>query len=214
MHKYIKFTIETEKDNTIPFLDILVIRKPGKIETTVYTKKTCTDLYMNWYSFAPKSWKWETLKTLVQKTHINCSTEKHLKENLNHIKNTFNEINNYPQWVITKIFKKIKEMTPSEKEIQVKEDENISIKNHLLVLPYQGEKGIQTVNSKKRYVNKIPPENVKVQTAFIGKRLSSCFKTKDKTKFEHQHDIIYQVNCYAENCSDDYRGESARRIIE
>ena len=66
----------------------------------------------------------------------------------------------------------------------------------------------------KRYVNIILPKNVKVQTAFTGKRLSSCFKTKDRTKFEHQHDIIYQVKCSAENCSDDYIGESARRILE
>ena len=105
-------------------------------------------------------------------------------------------------------------MTPSENEIQVKEDENTSIKNHLLVLPYQGEKGINIVNSMKRYVSKILPENVKVQTAWTGKRLSSCFKTKDRTKSEHQHDVIYQVKCSAENCLDDYTGESARRIIE
>ena len=81
-------------------------------------------------------------------------------------------------------------MTPSEKEIQVKENENISIKNYLLLLPYQGEKGMHIVNSMKRYVNKILPENVKVQTAFTGKRLSSYFKTKDRTKYEHQRDII------------------------
>ena len=105
-------------------------------------------------------------------------------------------------------------MTPSEKEIQVKEDENTSIENHILVLPYQGEKGIHIVNSMKRYVNKILPKNVKVQTAFTGKRLSSYFKTKDRTKFEHQHDILYQVKCSAENCLDDYMGESARHIIE
>ena len=79
-HKNIKFTFGIEKDNTILSLDILIIRKPGKIETTVYRKKTCTDLYMNWYSFAPKSWKWGTLKTLVRRAHINCSTEKHLKQ--------------------------------------------------------------------------------------------------------------------------------------
>ena len=87
------------------------------------------------------------------------------------------------------------------------------MKNRLLVLPYQGEKGIHIVNSMKRYVNKILPENVKVQTAFTEK-LNSCFKTKDKIKFEHQHDIIYQVKWSAEKCSDEYIGESARRIIE
>ena len=105
-------------------------------------------------------------------------------------------------------------MTPSGKKIQVKEDENTSIKSHLLVVPYQGEKGIHIVNSMKRYTNKIQPENVKVQAAFTGKRLSSCFKTKDRTKFEHQHGIIYQVKFSSENCSDDYIEESARRIIE
>ena len=66
----------------------------------------------------------------------------------------------------------------------------------------------------KRYVNKILPKNVKVQTAFTGKRLSSCFKTKDRTKFEHQHDTIYWVKCSAENCLDDYTGDSVRHIIE
>ena len=34
-HKNIKFTFEIEKDNTIPFLEILIIRKPGKIKTNV-----------------------------------------------------------------------------------------------------------------------------------------------------------------------------------
>ena len=53
-------------------------------------------------------------------------------------------------------------MTPSEKKIQVKEDENTSIKNHILVLPCQGEKGIRIFNSMKSYVSKILPKNVKV----------------------------------------------------
>ena len=75
-------------------------------------------------------------------------------------------------------------------EIHVKKDENTSIKNHLVVPPYQGEKETNIVNSMKSYVNKILLENVKVQTTFTGKRLSSCFKTKDKAKFEHQHDVI------------------------
>ena len=140
---------------------------------------------MSWYSFAPKSWKWGTLKTIVRRAHINSSNENHLKEELNH--------NNYPQWVIRKVFRKINEMTPSQREIQVNKDENTSLKNHLLVLPDQGEKGIYIVSSMKRYVNKVLPENVNVQTAFTGKRLRSCFKTTDKTTFEHQRSNISSV---------------------
>ena len=63
-HKNVKFTIEIVKYNSIPFLDILIIKKPGKVETTLYGKKTYTDVLMNWYSFVLKSWKWVTLKTL------------------------------------------------------------------------------------------------------------------------------------------------------
>ena len=53
-----------------------------------------------------------------------------------------------------------------------------------------------------------------IQTAYIRKRLSSCFKTKNKTKFDHQHDIVYQVNCSTGNCLDDYIGEIARLVME
>ena len=73
---------------------------------------------------------------------------------------------------------------------------------------------LHIVNSMKSYVNKILPENVTVQTAYTGKPLRSCFKTEDKTKFEHQHNIIYQVKCSAENCPGDYIGESARHVSE
>ena len=44
-------------------------------------------------------------------------------------------------------------MTPSRKEVQVKEDENTSIKNYLLVLLHREEKGINSVNSMNRYVH-------------------------------------------------------------
>ena len=35
----------------------------------------------------------------------------------------------------------------------------------------------------------------------------------EKTKFEHQDDIIYRVKCFAENCPYNYIGKSAKRII-
>ena len=47
VYKGIKFAIEIKKDNTITFLDSLARTKPGKIETTVYSRKTCTNLYVN-----------------------------------------------------------------------------------------------------------------------------------------------------------------------
>ncbi|XP_078382309.1 uncharacterized protein LOC144664995 [Oculina patagonica] len=57
-HNSIKFTIEFEKDNEIPFLDILVKRCPDNtFMTSVYWKKTFTGLYTKWDSFTPRKYK-------------------------------------------------------------------------------------------------------------------------------------------------------------
>ena len=46
------------------------------------------------------------------------------------------------------------------------------------------------------------------------KNFKSSFNIKDKTNFEHQHDVIYHVECPVTSCKDDYIGETGRRIEE
>ena len=36
----------------------------------------------------------------------------------------------------------------------------------------------------------------------------------DKTPFEEQHDLLYRAVCAANNCTEDYVGQTARRIVE
>ena len=52
-HKNIQFTYELENQNKLPFLDIFLIRRGTKIETTVYRKSTNNGIFLNWSSFAP-----------------------------------------------------------------------------------------------------------------------------------------------------------------
>lgn len=47
---------------------------------------------------------------------------------------------------------------------------------------------------------------------FKAKNLSSRFITKDKTKTKNQNDLVYLCNCPETNCTDNYIGETARRI--
>ena len=57
-HPNIKFTHELENDGVIPFLDVKIKRNENEeIETSVHRKETNTDIYMNWHSHAPSSWK-------------------------------------------------------------------------------------------------------------------------------------------------------------
>ena len=59
----------------------------------------------------------------------------------------------------------------------------------------------------KRNLKKILPNNVKPPITYTGNKL-------DQTIFEHKHDVIYHGKCPAENCVDDYIGETARRVNE
>ena len=57
-HNGIKFNIEFEQDNEIPFLDILVKRCPiNTFMTFIYRKKTFTGLYTKWDSFTVRKYK-------------------------------------------------------------------------------------------------------------------------------------------------------------
>ena len=57
-------------------------------------------------------------------------------------------------------------------------------------------------------------KKVKIQTCYNGRRLSSLLQIKDNTRKEHEHDIVYHVNCPEESCEDNYIGESGRRLVE
>ena len=58
------------------------------------------------------------------------------------------------------------------------------------------------------------PENVATSVTYSGTRLSSKFsKIKDKKNVnEHQHDIVCFVKCPERQYSEDYTGETARRL--
>ena len=101
------------------------------------------------------------------------------------MKQSLNKKNNYPSWVIDKVFKQVQQaqQVPSNTANE-KESDNKNI--HRLFLPYQGDKGCNIVKSMNKCVIKLLPNNTKVKVAFKSTKLSSCFNLKDKTDFEHK----------------------------
>ena len=79
------------------------------------------------------------------------------------------------------------------------------------MLPYQGDKGSNLLKWMKRYVYR----SIRTQKLLSQiKKLNSSFSIKVKTKFEHQHDLVYFVNCTEPSCRDNYGRETGRRIVE
>ncbi|XP_046400913.1 uncharacterized protein LOC124167151 [Ischnura elegans] len=88
-HPNIKFTMEEENNNCIPFLDILIQRKPdGTLGHSVYRKPTHTNLYLNGRSHHHPSQKQGVLTTLIHRAKIVADAE-NLPAEIKHLKTTF-----------------------------------------------------------------------------------------------------------------------------
>ena len=67
----IKFTIEHETNNSIPFLDVCVTREAnGGLMTKIYKKPTHTNRYLNFNSAHSMSQKQGLVKCLLKKSSI------------------------------------------------------------------------------------------------------------------------------------------------
>ena len=69
-------------------------------------------------------------------------------------------------------------------------------------------------NSLNKHFKKDLPENHLSRHAYSRKKLGSFFNIKDQTKLEHNNDLTYLVKCPEKTCSENYLGETARRINE
>ena len=224
----IKFTYELQHAGKLPFLHVLLCRKGKKIYTTVYRKATNNDVYLNWNAFAPISWKRGTLKTLIERAYLICSTDELRNRELEYIEKVFYENNSYPKYVIKQVLQQISEQHNNKTNgtdnsnnnidgdnISSMNNESVTLeKQQLLVLPYQGKKGDLILKSFKKGMRKILPNNVKPQIAFTGRKVGASFQIKDKTEMKHNHDIVYYNECPVEQCNENYIGETGRRISE
>ena len=71
------------------------------------------------------------------------------------------------------------------------EERNNNVKNDLLVLPYKGSDTMHITSSMWKRVNRALLDDVKLIVSYTGKKLGICFNAKDKTVFNHEHDIVH-----------------------
>ena len=104
------------------------------------------------------------------------------KKEIDHLKKVFHEKNDYPKWVINQVLNEVEEKHKTN--VNVSAESQVSpvtdLKRHLLVLLYQGQKGDFIIESMKKRLKTLLPDNFKTDVVFQGKQLSSCFNIKDK----------------------------------
>ena len=100
-HESIKFTIDFEQDNEIPFLDILIKRCPNNTFATVHLPKK--DVYWpftKWDSFTPRKYKINLIRILTYRCYRICSSAFLLKSALEDLRKLLLQ-NGYPHSIIT-----------------------------------------------------------------------------------------------------------------
>ncbi|BHF79088.1 hypothetical protein SprV_0602220500 [Sparganum proliferum] len=95
-HPSLMFTAETETNNEIPFLDVLLHRQEdGSIQRKIFRKKTWTGQYINFHSFVPLNLKRNLVQGLAARVRRICSPET-VETELQQLQNTLRE-NGYPE---------------------------------------------------------------------------------------------------------------------
>lgn len=191
IHPSIQFTMEVEVQGQLPFLDILVIKKPnGALGHTVYRKPTHTNRYLNAHSHHHPAQLQSVVNTLISRSQ-RLADQEHRDTEIATIRNTL-IANGYTPNTINRT------MRNNDKTKREKKNENTTSK---AFLPYV--KG--TTDKIGRILGKHD-----IKTIFTtNKKISGVLNNpKDKIHLEDQG--VYEVPC--KNCTKTYIGQTNRRI--
>jgi len=203
-HENIKFTYEVEKNNCIPFLDVLVSRTGNYITTSVYRKPTFTGLGTNYLSFIPNIFKVNSIKTLLFRCYTISSDWFSFNKEIEFLTNFFLR-NGFPQSIIdncvSKFLNNVFQPSPTKEN---KKDV------HYFKLPYYGHLSY-TIRKKLDQLFRTHYPNLKIRLVFTNSyTIKSFFPFKDRISTPLQSNIVYGFECPVCKCR--YIGETTRNI--
>jgi predicted GIY-YIG superfamily endonuclease len=128
LHRSIKFTIEHETNDGLPFLDTRVVRSADRLYTTLYHKPTFTGIYLNWTSLTAKRYKIGMIFGLLQRARKICSRDEDFEVEKTRLRSILKR-NDYPDDEIEKVFNRFSRYmanrnTPHQNESQQHDVQN------------------------------------------------------------------------------------------
>ena len=171
----------------------------------MYRKPTDTNIYIHWKAFAPKAWKIGTLRGLIRRAFILCSTDEARDREIKHLKNVFRGLNGYPSRVVNTTIReveaKFQDDEPNDDHTAVEESipastqathETQIVATPFITLPYKGKEGEAIIRKFREAVHKAMPPSVKPRIVHTGTKISTYFQVKDPVPLEHQTDLCYR----------------------
>ena len=206
-HPNIKFTYETEKNGSLPFLDILITKHSDNYTTSIFHKKTYTGLLTNFLSFSPLRYKIGLITTLLHRTRKINNTNTGFQQDVRQLITTLKR-NTFPSHLIDKVIKSFNQRNSTD--LTTNNNDNASTNNsttRYFKLPYIGfysqitQRKLQTLT--RRFCN-----NLDIKLAFSSFKISNLFGSKDPIPDEQKSFVVYQFTCAG--CNSRYIGETTR----
>ena len=104
-HKSMKFSIETEINGSLSFLDVEIFRENNKFVTNVFRKETFSGVYTNFTTFLPLEHKFGLVHTLLNRCFNLSSNFLKFHHEVDKLKKILSK-NTYPQKFIDKYIQK------------------------------------------------------------------------------------------------------------
>ena len=184
----IVFTVEREKDGCLPFLDVMVKKHSGCLQTSVFRKPTCSNVYLPYDSHHAPSIKAGAIRCLTLRAHSIASRDD-LKAEMAHLKQVFRE-NGYPTHMVQKAMKGSKQA-------------NEAGKDHVTYMSLPYVRGVS-----EKIGRTLAPHKIKVAHKSRPTLKNLLTKVKDRTSSEDRKGTVYKITC---ECGESYIGESGRK---
>ena len=199
------FTVETEQNNKISFLDVNIIHEQGKFITRVCRKTTFSGRYTHFDIFLPDNYGIGMIYTLVNRCFEICSNWSMFHQQLILLREIFNK-NGYPDNFIDRCFKLflnrihiLKEKVPT-----------VGKKPLHLVLPYLGTIWLQTRTKLQKSIKGVL-NCYKLQVISKSQnKLCNNFHFKDPVPQILTSDVVYKFQCGL--CNESYYRECVRHL--
>ena len=189
IHPKIQFTMETEEDDQLPFLDVLVKKHTdGTLGHTVYRKKTHTNRYLNAASHHHPAQLQSVIKTLTTRSQ-RLADDEHKKEEMGQLKKALTQ-NGFTS-------NNIRRALRPRKQKSEEETKPIATAH----LPY-------VKGTTDKIGNILKKSNIK--TVFTTDKKISATLPNPKTKIPLEGQGVYEIPC--RDCSQSYIGQTNRRI--
>ena len=205
-HGNITFTFETELDDKLPFLDVLVSREGPCLTTSLYRKPTFSGLYTNFNSFISQKYKTGLITCLLFRIFILTVDWRKFHEEVKFLSDTFRK-NQYPQHFIDRCIKLF-----LDKKLNPDTGTEVEKKELTVSLPFVGKYSNDLKRKLKALASTHLQSNFKISVVWSsGRKISSFLSFKERLPVHLRSNILYRFTC--DGCNSIYIGKSKRHFL-